>query len=59
VHRRSVPAAVEFSKQRLAVGADGKASTTATFTTPGTYTLRAYGDDGVLLDYADVVVTVR
>jgi hypothetical protein len=58
VHRRSTPAAVTFSPQRVAV-ADGKASTTVTFTTPGTYTLRGYADDGVLLDSADVVVTVR
>ena len=58
VHRRSVPAAVEFAQQRVAVK-DEKATTTATFTTPGTYTLRGYADDGVLLAYTDVVVTVK
>jgi hypothetical protein len=58
VHRRSVPAAVEFSPQRVAV-TGGKASTTAVFAAPGTYTLRGYADDGVLLDSADVVVTVQ
>jgi hypothetical protein len=58
VHRRSAPQPVTFSRQRVAVE-NGKASTTATFTAPGTYTLRAYADDGVLLNYADVVVTVR
>jgi hypothetical protein len=59
VHRRSTPADVKFSAQRIAAGEGGKASTTAIFTAPGTYTLRAYADDGVLLDMADVVVTVR
>ena len=58
VHRRSVPASVVFSPQRVTVN-DGKASTTVTFATPGTYTLRGYADDGVLLDYRDVVVTVK
>jgi hypothetical protein len=59
VHRRSVAASVQFAPQRVAVAADGKASTLATFTAPGTYTLRGYADDGVLLNSADVVVTVR
>jgi hypothetical protein len=58
VHRRSTPAAVEFAPQRIAVK-DGAASTQVTFASPGTYTLRAYADDGVLLGYADVVVTVH
>jgi hypothetical protein len=57
VHRRSVSADVHFASQRVAV-VDGKASTTVTFTAPGTYTLRAYADDGVLLDSKDVIVTV-
>jgi hypothetical protein len=58
VHRRSTPAAVTISPQRVPV-ADGHASTSVTFSAPGTYTLRGYADDGVLLDSADVVVTVR
>jgi hypothetical protein len=58
VHRRSVPSAVEFAPQRVAVN-EGKASTTVTFAAPGTYTLRGYADDGVLLSSADVVVTVQ
>jgi hypothetical protein len=58
VHRRSVPARVEFAPQRVAVK-DGTASTSVTFSTPGTYTLRGYADDGVLLNSTDVVVTVR
>ncbi|HUR33324.1 MAG TPA: hypothetical protein VM032_05985 [Vicinamibacterales bacterium] len=59
VHRRSVPTAVvDFSPQRVAV-ADGRASTTVRFDTPGTYTLRGYADDGVLTTPTDVVVTVQ
>jgi hypothetical protein len=58
VHRRSTPAAVSFDPEHAAV-TDGKASTSVTFSAPGTYTLRGYADDGVLLDYADVVVTAR
>jgi len=58
VHRRSAPVAVEFAPQRAAV-ADGKATTTVKFSAPGTYTLRGYADDGVLLSSTDVVVTVR
>jgi hypothetical protein len=58
VHRRSTPAAVHIEPEHVAV-VDGKAATSITFSAPGTYTLRGYADDGVLLDYADVVVTVR
>ena len=58
VHRRSTAQPVTFAKARVPVE-NGTASTTATFSAPGTYTLRAYADDGVLLDYADVAVTVR
>lgn len=57
VHRRSAPAAVTFAPQRIAVS-DGQASTTVTFSAPGTYTLRGYADDGVLTTSQDVVVTV-
>jgi hypothetical protein len=49
--------AVAFAPRKIAV-ADGKASTNVTFSKPGTYTLRAYADDGILLDAADVTVTV-
>lgn len=58
VHRRSAGATVQLSPQRVAVK-EGKATSTATFTTPGIYTLRGYADDGVLLAYTDVVVTVK
>jgi hypothetical protein len=37
----------------------GKATTTVTFSQPGTYQLRAYADDGVLTTPVDVVVTVQ
>jgi hypothetical protein len=37
---------------------DGKASTQATFSAPGTYVIRAFADDGVLLEGGDVTVTV-
>jgi hypothetical protein len=59
VHRRSAPAAVTFASQRIAVGEGGHAATTVTFAAPGTYTLRGYADDGVLLASTDVVFTVK
>ncbi len=37
----------------------GKATTKVTFSQPGTYALRAYADDGVLLTPLDVKVTVK
>jgi hypothetical protein len=57
VHRRSVAADVKFAPMKPAV-AEGKASTTVTFAAPGDYVLRAYADDGILLDTADVLVHV-
>jgi hypothetical protein len=57
VHRRSASAAVSFDPMKVAV-VDGKATTKATFTQPGTYVLRAYADDGILLSSTDVTVTV-
>lgn len=38
--------------------ADGKLSTTVTFAAPGTYVLRALGDDGALTQFDEVTVTV-
>jgi len=38
---------------------DGKAATAVRFSKPGAYVVRAYADDGILLDYADIAVTVR
>jgi len=49
--------AVTFAPRKVAV-VDGKASTKVSFSKPGTYTLRAYADDGILLDMKDVTVTV-
>ena len=37
----------------------GRATTRVTFSAPGTYRLRAYADDGVLLTPLDVTVTVQ
>ena len=59
LHRRSTPAGeVRFERQKVEV-VDGRAATTARFTEPGEYILRGYADDGILLDYRDVIVTVR
>ena len=49
--------AVRFEPRKIPV-ADGKASTTVHFTAPGTYVLRAYADDGILVSAKDVTVTV-
>jgi len=38
--------------------ADGTVDVKATFTSPGTYTLRAFASDGLLRAPADVTVTV-
>ena len=58
LHRRSGTGTVTFSPEKAAV-VEGRASTTARFSEPGTYVLRGYADDGILLDYVDVAVTVR
>ena len=50
--------AVTFEPRKIAV-ADGKASTTVRISAPGTYVLRAYADDGILVAAKDVTVTVR
>ena len=50
--------AVTFEPRKIAV-VDGKASTTVRFAAPGTYVLRAYADDGILVAAKDVTVTVR
>jgi hypothetical protein len=49
--------AVTFEPRKIAV-VDGKASTTVRFGAPGTYVLRAYADDGILVAAKDVTVTV-
>lgn len=54
---RGDAAAVSFDPQKIAV-VDGKGSTSVRFSRPGTYMLRAYADDGILFDAADISVTV-
>jgi hypothetical protein len=49
---------VKFDPQTMVVKG-GKATTQATFSAPGTYVIRAYADDGVLLEAADMTVTVK
>jgi hypothetical protein len=49
---------VKFEPQRVAV-TNGKATSTVSFGKPGSYVLRAYADDGVLITPADVAVNVR
>jgi hypothetical protein len=55
---RGAPDTVTFEPMRTAV-VDGKAATTVKFGKPGTYTLRAYADDGVFVTPVDVTVTVN
>ena len=52
------PAAVAFEPDGYVKVADGKVAVKATFAQPGTYTLRAFGHDGLLRAPADVTVTV-
>ncbi len=49
---------VTFEPQRIAVAND-RADTTVRFARAGTYTLRAYADDGILVTPIDVTVTVK
>lgn len=51
------PAAATFSPA-TAKPTDGKATTSATFTVPGEYVLRAAAHDGLLTTYRDVVISV-
>jgi len=55
---RGAPGTVDFDPMHVAV-ADGRAATKVSFHKPGSYRLRAYADDGVLLTPVDVNVTVR
>lgn len=57
LHRRSGNGSVVFSPAKAPV-LDGQAVTTAQFSAPGTYLIRGFADDGILLDYVDVTVTV-
>ena len=49
---------VKFEPQRIAV-TNGKAASSVSFAKPGSYVLRAYADDGVLVTPVDVSVTIR
>jgi hypothetical protein len=49
---------VKFEPQRVAVK-DGRATSSVSFARPGTYVVRGYADDGVLITPVDVTVTVR
>jgi hypothetical protein len=51
------PGRLTFKPARMVVK-DGKASTTVTFGQPGTYVIRAYADDGIVFEPADITVTV-
>ena len=55
---RGDAAAVRFEPRKIPV-ANGKATTTVRVAAPGTYVLRAYADDGILVTVADVTVAVR
>jgi hypothetical protein len=52
------PGAVTFEPDGYVKVTDGKVAVKATFTTPGSYTLRAFGHDGLLRAPADVTVAV-
>jgi len=52
------PAAVTFDPEGYVKVADGKVSVKATFTQAGTYTIRAFGHDGILRAPTDVTVAV-
>ncbi len=52
------PAGAVFDPDGYAKVADGKVSVKATFTRPGTYTLRAFASDGLLRTPADATIVV-
>jgi hypothetical protein len=52
------PGKLTFAPQTVVVK-EGKASTQVTFSEPGTYVVRAYVDDGVLMGTSDVTVSVK
>ncbi|HEX7795752.1 MAG TPA: hypothetical protein VF456_15425 [Vicinamibacterales bacterium] len=57
MYRGPVGATVKFESDSSPVE-DGKASTTATFSRPGEYVIRAYADDGAVTTPADISVSV-
>jgi hypothetical protein len=57
MYRGPVGATVKFGSESSPV-TDGNASTTATFSKPGDYVIRAYADDGAVTTPGDLAVTV-
>jgi hypothetical protein len=57
MYRGPVGATVKFESDTSPVE-DGNASTTATFSKPGDYVIRAYADDGAVTTPGDIPVTV-
>ena len=57
MYRGPAGATVKFSSDSSPV-VDGNASTTATFTRPGDYVIRAYADDGAVTTPGDIAVSV-
>jgi hypothetical protein len=53
------PAKVTFDPEGYVKVVDGRVEVKATFSKPGTYTLRAFGHDGLLRAPTDVTVTVE
>jgi len=54
------PGTVTFDPVRQPIpGKNGQAVARASFSEPGSYVLRAYADDGVLMNYVDVTVSVK
>ena len=53
------PGTVTFEPQVPEVGEGGRAVTQVSFSEPGTYVLQAVADDTVLLNAAEVTVTVK
>jgi hypothetical protein len=57
LYRGPAKATVKFASDSSPV-IDGKASTTATFSQPGDYVIRAYADDGAVTTPSDIKVSV-
>jgi hypothetical protein len=55
------PGTVTFEpmRQEIPDGRNGQAATRVSFSEPGAYVIRAYGDDGILTSFVDVAVTVK
>ena len=58
-HRGPGTVTIDPMRQPIADGNAGQAVARASFSEPGTHVLRAYADDGVLMDSVDVTVIVK